>query len=110
MSNNKQSMGDMQFNGTPEEWEVLVEENKMNNNKQSSIDWLYNKMCKHSGNITLEEYIQAKAMHKEEMLTAMDIAFRDGLYIADESYGESYKSPYDDWEDYYNKTFGGNNE
>lgn len=86
----------------------------MSNNKQSSIDWLANEISIYLNfdqRLYLKELIeQSNAMHKEEMLTAMNIAFRDGLYIADESYGESYKSPYDDWEDYYNKTFGGNNE
>jgi hypothetical protein len=28
-------MGDMEFNGTPEEWEALVKKNKMNNNMKT---------------------------------------------------------------------------
>ncbi len=35
--------------------------------KQSSVEWLYSKMYEHRGNITVEEFEQAKAMHKEEM-------------------------------------------
>jgi hypothetical protein len=45
MSNNKQSMGDMQFNGTPDEWEALVKKNKMNNNKQNSEEQTQGYIC-----------------------------------------------------------------
>ena len=38
----------------------------MNNNKQSSVEWLYNKMYEHRGNITIEEFEQAKAMEKKQ--------------------------------------------
>ena len=87
----------------------------MSNNKQSSVgileDFLLQRCVPIMDGVKWHEFKlvieQAKAMHKEEMLTAMDIAFRNGLYIADESWGESHESPYDDSEDYYNKTFGG---
>ena len=91
----------------------------MSNNKQSSIDWFAKevaKLCDKLENNEIDlprfqwEFLvienQFKEMHKEEITTAMNIAFRDGLYIAGENYDESYKSPYDDWEDYYNETFG----
>ena len=66
----------------------------MSNNKQSSVEWLYNKMYEHRGNITIEEYEQAKAMHKEEMIDfAMKFMMQDRPIIS-----------------FYNETFGGNNE
>jgi hypothetical protein len=40
-------------------------------NNQSSIEFLYNKMYEHRGNITIEEYEQAKAMHEEEMVNSI---------------------------------------
>jgi hypothetical protein len=47
---------------------------------------------------------QHKAMHKEEITKAMSVAFIDGAKIG----GITYESPYEDWEQYYNETFGGN--
>jgi len=38
MSNEKQNnMGDMEFDGTSEEWEALVEKNKMSNNNLKTV-------------------------------------------------------------------------
>ena len=48
----------------------------MSNNKQSSIEFLYNKMYEHRGNITIEEYEQAKAMHKSEIIWAHGIKMK----------------------------------
>ena len=67
----------------------------MSNNKQSSIEWLYNKMYEHHGLITIEEFEQAKAMHKEEMIDAL--LFGDVLSL-------------NTAETYYKVKFGGNNE
>jgi len=51
-------------------------------------------MYEHRGNITIEEYEQAKAMHKEEMIDfAMKFMMQDRPIIS-----------------FYNETFGGNNE
>ena len=70
--------------------------------KQSSIDWLYNKMYEHRGNITIEEYEQAKAMHKEEM----EHFFKRGMFLVE---GRLWK-PIDKFEENYKETYGGNNE
>ena len=70
----------------------------MSNNKQSSVEWLYNKMYEHRGNITIEEYEQAKAMHKEEIENAYD----DGWH----NNNDNQYNPIT----YYNKKFGGNND
>ena len=67
----------------------------MSNNKQSSVEWLYNKMYEHHGLITIEEFEQAKAMHKEEMIDAL--LFGDVLSL-------------NTAETYYKVKFGGNNE
>lgn len=66
--------------------------------KQSSIDWLYNKMYEHRGNITIEEYEQAKAMHKEESQKIFECGRNFQLT------GEGT------FEQVYNETYGGNNE
>jgi hypothetical protein len=74
----------------------------MSNNKQSSVEWLYNKMYEHRGNITIEEFEQAKAMHKEEM----EHFFKMGMSLVE---GRLWK-PIDKFEEAYNETFGGANE
>ena len=71
----------------------------MSNNKQSSIEWLYNKMYEHHGLITIEEFEQAKAMHKSEIIWAHGIKMK-GVNNHKCVSGEQY----------YNETFGGNNE
>jgi len=70
----------------------------MSKNKQSSIEWLYNKMYEHRGNITIEEYEQAKAMHKEEIVNACNLQRND--YKGMPTFNKS-------GEQYYNETFGG---
>ena len=74
----------------------------MSNNKQSSVEWLYNKMYEHRGNITIEEFEQAKAMHKEEIVKAWSNGYVEEWsngYDAERSSGYSIE--------YYNETFGG---
>lgn len=78
----------------------------MSNNKQySSVEWLYHKivikLCNDLQTIKYahlfkDELEQAKAMHKEEIRKAY-------------CYGEYYKDA-KLTTDYYNETFGGNNE
>ena len=64
----------------------------MSNNKQSSIEFLYNKMYEHRGNITIEEYEQAKAMHEQEIMNSFVMGLRNW---------DSELIP----EDYYKQTF-----
>lgn len=82
----------------------------MSNNKQSSVEWLFEQIARRQGSIlqTIPFYDdnqdllqQAKAMHKEEIKTSMSVAFLDGLRSGD----ENYKAPHEDWEDYYIKAF-----
>jgi hypothetical protein len=42
----------------------------MNNKKQTAVEYLYEKMFIHKGNITIEEYEQAKEMEKEQIIDA----------------------------------------
>lgn len=49
----------------------------MINKKQSSVEWLYSKMYEHRGNITIEEFEQAKAMHKDEIVETARYYFHE---------------------------------
>jgi hypothetical protein len=78
----------------------------MSNDKQSSVEWLYNKMVIKLCNklqtieythIFLEEFEQAKAMHKEEIIESIEFADYGGESGIDA-------------QQYYRYTFGGNNE
>ena len=74
----------------------------MENKKQSSIDWLIEKLDQNFDYVADTLIEQAKAMHKEEIVDAFGI-------------GAHYKSTsligyHSMADDYYNETFGGNNE
>ena len=89
----------------------------MSNNKQSSIELFIEQLEEKGGawenvsirrlniSIDVSDYMelkqQAKAMHKEEIINSMSIAFMDGAKIG----AINYTSPYKDWEQYYNETF-----
>jgi hypothetical protein len=88
----------------------------MSNNKQSSVEWLFEEQFKsfekyNNGEFSFAEYMahnltlreQAKAMHKEEIEDAWD----KGDYcidLPDGTWEQKYKSA----EQYYNETYGGN--
>lgn len=85
----------------------------MNNNKQSSVEWLSNQTYElfeqySEGNfdrITLNKLVlkateQAKAMHKDEM----EHFFKRGMFLVE---GHLWK-PTDKFEENYNETYGGN--
>jgi hypothetical protein len=89
----------------------IVEPNK----KVSSVEWLFEqindalidftegKISASIYGIRVTEYKQqAKQMHKDEIVKSMSVAFIDGAKIG----GITYESPYEDWEQYYNETFG----
>jgi Ni,Fe-hydrogenase I large subunit len=67
------------------------------NNKQSSVEWLMDKLFDPSymQKEQLEWFEQAKAMHKEEITHA----YHHSWYFRDH--------PYETAEKYYNETFGG---
>jgi hypothetical protein len=65
-------------------------------NKQSSILWLYSKMYEHRGIITIEEFEQAKAMHKEEIINSHLIGLirpleTEATQQAEQYYAETFK-------------------
>lgn len=77
----------------------------MSNNKQSSsVEWIINFF--ESGVTSREDWLfakeQAKAMHKEEL----EFAFKGGMSLVE---GHLWK-PIDKFEEFYNETFGGNDE
>jgi predicted secreted protein len=41
----------------------------------TAIEWLYNKMYEHKGNITISEYEHAKAMEKQQIIDAFNKGF-----------------------------------
>ena len=71
----------------------------MSNNKQSSVEILYNKMFENKGLLTVEEYEEIKALHKKEILES----YRWGRYDSDKLVmSERFYR-----EQYYNETYGG---
>jgi hypothetical protein len=72
----------------------------MSNKKQSSIDWLFEQVWINPVSKLPEILEQAKAMHKEEIRVAyMDGAFEKIRHLD----GKEFMMP----TDYYNETFGG---
>ena len=87
----------------------------MSNNKQSSVEWLYDNLNRcfekfDNGEYSYTDFVnaskevkqQAKAMHKEEIIKAFD----EG-----QEYEYQYhinSTPKFDSETYYNETYGGN--
>jgi len=77
----------------------------MENNKQvTAVEWLEIELKKKGFDfpyVTLK-IEQAKAMEKENIIESMGIAFNDALKIQ-----EGKESIYNDWEQYYQETYGG---
>lgn len=77
----------------------------MSNNKQSSVEWLQlaleHTILTHEQTMqTIGLFEQAKAMHKEEVKEAWDNV------AIDATYGNKFRN----FEEFYNETFGGNND
>jgi hypothetical protein len=94
--------GDVQFNGTPEEWDALVEKSRQKKliteimeedakdglyKKQTAVEWLIENMQKLNQHESPEEwnklFEQAKAMEKEQII---DAATWGGLAETGEQY------------------------
>lgn len=75
--------------------------------KQNSIEWLEQQLnvILKQGNIEIENVIwqQAKAMHKEQIINAYEQGEEDAYWHPEIGYSRKYK----DSEQYYNETFGG---
>ena len=82
----------MQFNGTPEEWEELVNKNKTSNQKQTAVEWLIEQL---TPVITLQQkHIDviksiAKEMEKEQIMEA-HYAPKYGCF-SEQYYNETYR-------------------
>ena len=72
----------------------------MTNNKQSSVEWL--QAMELERDLTLADWNKAKAMHKEEIIRAR--------LSLDRSNMSDFPKALNNSTDYYNETFGGNNE
>jgi hypothetical protein len=84
----------------------------MSNNKQSSVDWLVKELNQKIDFIPMNKWDeikevidQAKAMHKHEIMAAYDTGNQNQY---DKINFEDYLNV--DEEQYYNETYGGNNE
>ena len=80
------------------------------NKKQSSIEWLEQEFVKLESTVgvysVMYELIdKAKAMHKQEIESAWVVGYDEGI---DHANGEP--SHYESSQQYYNETYGGNNE
>jgi len=70
----------------------------MSNNKQSSVGWL--QAIELERDLTLADWNQAKAMHKEEIAQAFD----DGDY--NYFYSRKTGNDFENGKEYYNEKFG----
>ena len=86
----------------------------MSNNKQSSVEFFLYEMFSLLGEFEnkalpsykiMDLFEQAKAMHKEEIVNAYANGDNDGY-----RYMNNQKQEFEHSEQYYNETFGGNNE
>ena len=67
-----------------------------NNKQQTAVDWLWE--IAYNRELTIEDWKQAKAMHKEEIIIARStgLPIEDGVFTAID---KAHK--------YYNETYGG---
>ena len=87
--------------------ENLSEKYTLIKKKQSSIDWLAEQRLQ---GVNLDDALeQAKAMHKDEMANTWIKACEDILSAIENDTVASFSSE-ELFEQYYNETFGGNNE
>ena len=94
-------------NETTETLTKFLTDKRMTNNKQSSVEWLCEKLALKLGvPMAISFYIdhaeeikQVRAMHKEEVKQTYFDGWHRNIGNRDE-----------DFEQYYNETYGGNNE
>ena len=86
----------------------------MGNNKQSSVEWLFEQIARRQGSIlqTIPFYDdnqdllqQAKAIHKEDIIETYKNAFTEGTYFGTSPSNYEYETS----EMYYNKVFDSKN-
>ena len=87
-------MGDTQFNGTPEEWDALVQKNKK---KQTAVEWLVSKLYDYPwDDISDRRITEALEMEKQQIIHA----HISGFYSP--PFGKSRNG---EAEKYYNETY-----
>jgi len=74
----------------------------MNNKKQSSIEWLEEQYYESEGKLTRHDFEQAKQMEKEQINNFID--------FINERHFNRFTLSKDEAEQYYNETYGGENE
>jgi hypothetical protein len=90
--------GIVNFEGTDEEWDALVEKNKLrlsSMKKQTAVEWLEQELKKLPFVNVLEVFAKAKAMEKEQIIEA---------YKQCENSHVSWEC--DGSQDYYTSTYG----
>lgn len=85
--------------------------------KQSSVDWLIEQICANHTSAWDEQIKQAKAMHKEEIIKAINEVSENNVKYANmiiaswsQIEGELFMHNTKQAEQYYNETYGGKNE
>jgi hypothetical protein len=81
-------MGDIQFNGTPKEWDALVKRNKM---KHTAVEWLVDKLVIFATEEEMNIIEQAKEMEKQQIIDAYQTS-HISMMTAEQYYNETYKS------------------
>lgn len=95
-------MGDMQFDGTQEEWDALVKKNK--SKSMTAVEWIVDQMLSEGHKEMWKDMIQqAKQMEKEQIIEAYcqgckDISEDDTIFPRETS------------EEYYNKFYNPKNQ
>lgn len=89
-----------------------------NSNKQTAIEWLVSKLPQRMLNYLKEEIEQAKQMEKEQMIKFAEFVatyrdknknYKSEMLHAKSKYDQAERT-IDLLEEYYNETYGGNNE
>lgn len=92
--------GNVNFQGTDEEWDALVEKNKLRKSamkKQTAVHWLLiamtNKLSSDIGPHFLDLFDQALEMEKEQIIEAVNYGFSDwgGWKDSQEYYTSTYE-------------------
>ena len=77
----------------------------MSDKKQSSVEWLVEKIQQANPSFKFDALIrQAKAMHKEEIVNAYLTCYQE--YTAEGKHWEMGMNPKETFKEYYNETYG----
>lgn len=92
----------------------------MNNKKQTAVEWLEEALAENLKQIIVKSdtalmeslFAKAKAMQNKQHETSFKAGFKYRSYIHDSIYGgaDKWEGVPKNFDDYYNETYGGNNE